>query len=160
MRQLNTILMGLALLMAAGCGREESPTGLDLYPVEGVVTMGGDPVAGATINFYCKEANKSAFGYTNEDGEYVLTTSSVNDGAVAGSHTVTITKFNVPPETPALAPVESEDYAPPGFGEETAPAFEMESLLPKKYSDPATSGLTAVVGPDSDNEFDFDLTAE
>jgi hypothetical protein len=129
-----------------------------VYPVKGTITHNGQPVVGADITFFNSEANRSAFGRTNDQGQYQLTTFSSNDGAVAGKHLVTITKVEVPPPTAAEPTVDSESYAPPGIGESAAPE-PPKSSFPAKYGDPTTSGLVAVVSAETSNDkVDFTLT--
>lgn len=140
---------------ALGCGGETVKRD-PVYKVRGVVTYKGKPVSGADVTFNCEEKGRSAFGRTNENGEYQLTTFGSNDGAVAGKHTVAITKIPIPASTPALAPTESDDYAPPGVGQSTDPV-KPKSDLPAKYATAATSGLVAQVNPDGENVYDFPL---
>lgn len=139
-----------------GCGDTASgpePT----YEVSGAITFQGKPVAGADVTFFNAEKKRSAFGRTNDKGEYQLTTFSSNDGAVEGKSTVTVVKF-VPAEPVAPeADVESEDYQPPGFGKSTAPP-KPKSEIPSKYSDQATSDLMAMVATDRVNKIDFELS--
>jgi hypothetical protein len=144
--------------LAAGCGSETKPPPVDVYPVTGSVNYKGQPVVGADITFFNTEADRSSFGRTDDRGEYRLTTFSMNDGAVAGKHIVTITKVEAAPVTAPLPDVESIDYAPPGIGEETVVAPPPKASIPAKYGDQQTSGLVAVVNSDAPNKFDFDLT--
>lgn len=127
-----------------------------VYKVTGKVTFKGQPVANADVTFSNKDHNRSAFGRTNEDGEYELTTFQANDGAVAGKHSVFITKLQPPADTPAIAPIESEQYIPPGVGVSTDPV-KPKSDIPEKYGAEATSGLIAVVNEDNNNVANFDL---
>lgn len=154
---LRYVLLGsLCAATALGCSsRKASPA--PVFPVTGSVTYKGQPVAGADVTFYNDEQKRSAFGRTDEQGKYRLTTFSVNDGAVAGKHVVTIVK-NEPPAAPIVTPdVESPEYVPPAFGESTMPAPE-KSSFPEKYAKQETSGLIAVVNADAPNEIDFKLT--
>jgi hypothetical protein len=137
-----------------GCGGSDAPP-MPVYPVTGVVKYKGQPVKGADITFFNKEADRSAFGRTDDEGEYQLTTFSSNDGAVAGKSIVTITKFEAPPASTA-ASVESEEYVPPGIGQSTSPP-PPKSSFPEKYGSQETSGLVAVVNADAPNKIDFDL---
>ena len=113
-------------------------------------------MSGADITFHHESTDRSAFGRTNDEGEYKLTTFSSNDGAVKGKHGVTIVKFQAPVEAPPVADVESEAYEPPGEGMSTDPV-KPKTDLPEKYSKEATSGLIAVVNADAPNTIDFEL---
>jgi hypothetical protein len=79
------------LLASAGCGGESSlPT---LTPVEGVVTLGGQPLPHALITFNPTKsglpANSAGTAVTDEAGKFTLTTAG-KPGAVPGEHVVTV----------------------------------------------------------------------
>jgi hypothetical protein len=153
-RLLFAVALGIAVV---GC-TANARTGSDpVYPVSGVVSYGGQPVAGADVTFFNAEKNRSAFGRTNDRGEYKLTTFGSNDGAVEGTHTVTIVKLVVPPETTPAADVESEAYQPPRPGQSTQPE-KPKSELPARYADRAKSGLVATISAEGRNEVDFELS--
>ncbi len=139
-----------------GCSGETVDR-LPVFKVKGKVTLNGAAVSGADVTFSNKEANKSAFGKTNENGEYQLTTFAANDGAVAGKQDVSVVHVPPIPSTPALPSVEDTSYQPPGIGQSTMPA-PPKSKVPAKYADAATSGLIAVVNEDNDNVVNLELT--
>jgi hypothetical protein len=93
MRATTTLFLPLSgLLLLSGCGE---PT---MAPVKGRVTCQGKPVSEAAITFSPvprtegdKEPGKSATGYSDADGVYVLSTYKQLDGAHVGKHRVTIT---------------------------------------------------------------------
>lgn len=145
----------LSLPLVLGCGGSVAPPA-PVYPVSGTVKYNGQPVVGADVTFYNAEAGRSAFGRTNEDGEYQLSTFSSNDGAVAGKQVVTILKVEPPPPVVSEPSVESQDYVPPGIGQDIAPV-KPKSGIPEKYGKAETSGLIAVVNADAPNKIDFDL---
>jgi len=152
----NLLLVAMTGLVAAGCG-SQARTGTDpVYPVSGVISLRGKPVAGADVTFFNAQKNRSAFGRTNDKGEYKLTTFAPNDGAVEGQHVVTVIKLQTAPETAPVADIQSPDYVPPGFGQSTEPK-PPKSEMPEKYADQATSGLTATVNADGPNEVKLDL---
>jgi hypothetical protein len=144
----------LAIGLVVGCGGE-TVNRPPVYKVRGKVTLSGKPIPGADITFSNREANRSAFGRTDENGEYQLTTFTANDGALEGKHEVTIVEIPPIASTPALPDIETEAYQPPGVGEDTMPA--PKSSLNARYADPSTSGLIAVVNKDGENVVDFDL---
>lgn len=142
--------------LLAGCSSSSGPAREATYPVTGIVTFQGKPVAGADITFYSTTSERSAFGKTDDSGRYYLTTFKANDGAVPGRSDVTIVQ--IPPIAPTpTADIESEDYAPPGLGQSTEPPAPV-STLPAKYANRQSSGLFGVVNADGDNEISFDLT--
>lgn len=149
------VWLSIACLLLAGCGGAAKPK-VPVYKASGKVLFNGQPVVGADVTFICAEANKSAFGRTNEEGIFKLTTYSANDGAVEGQHKVAIVQIP-PSEAPKeLAPTDSDAYVPPEQDQSTAPV-KVESVLPLKFGDANTSGLTAEVKKDGDNEFEFNL---
>jgi hypothetical protein len=153
--RLSRVFCCVVLLSLVGCGGGEKLNRPPVYKVRGKVTLQGKPVKGADVTFMNKETNKSAFGKTDDNGEYQLTTFNANDGAVEGKHDVTIVEIPPIASTPAIADVNTDAYQPPGIGQDTMPA--PKSSLPQKYADPSTSGLFGVVNKDGENVCDFDL---
>jgi hypothetical protein len=81
----------LAMLAAGGC------SGPLMAPVKGKVTCDGKPVREAQVTFAPvgtgeseREPGKPATGFTDEDGNYVLSTNKALDGALVGEHQVNI----------------------------------------------------------------------
>ena len=79
-------LLGV-LLFLLGCG------GQRFGNVSGKVTLDGEPLAGATVEF-SPEGGSPAYGVTDEHGRYKLFFSSDQNGAPVGKHRVRITSFN------------------------------------------------------------------
>jgi hypothetical protein len=124
----------VSLGVLAGCSH-----GRPVAPVSGIVTYGGKPVPRGTVVFMPVESGPPAYGNIKSDGHYTLKTYSPGDGAVLGKHAVMITAL--------------EQLTP----EEAADASRMpKMLIPAKYNDTKTSGLTAEVGP-GNNEVNFPL---
>lgn len=159
MRSFSLIAVVTVLLTFSGCGKGAAPKNREpVFPVSGKITYKGKPVAGADIVFKSETVDRSAFGRTNEDGEYELSTFGSNDGAVAGKHSVVIVKSSVAAPTTPQAPVESTDYVPPGYEKVKPAAVKADAGLPAKYAKPETSGLIGIVNDDgSPNEANFDL---
>jgi hypothetical protein len=135
---------GLWFMVAAAMGCAPAT---DAVPAGGVVTLEGVPVEGATVGFLPRDANnKGAYGKTDAEGRFRLQTYSANDGAVPGEYDVTIHKVHITPEQ-----FERDD---PRWKPPPPPRY----LVPKKYSDPNSSGLKATVTKGKRNEFTFQLT--
>ena len=118
----------LALALCPGCGSRSAPRTIG---VSGRVTYQGKPVTSGTIIFHpLKPAEGSpsrpATGQLQSDGTYELSTFSPGDGAVPGEYGISITSLlsGPTPDNPQAAKV----YA-----------------IPRKYTSPLTSGLTATV---------------
>jgi hypothetical protein len=74
---------------AAGCGGKT-------VKVEGIVTLDGTPVQGATVIFVPQGGEREANGLTDADGVFHLTTFNTGDGAMPGTYKVTVEKHAVP----------------------------------------------------------------
>lgn len=147
-------------MVLTGCGGgAAAPKNREpVFQVRGKVTYKGKPVAGADIAFKSKSVERTAFGRTDEDGEYQLSTFGTNDGAVAGNHDVSISKTSAAAPTTPDVPVDSTDYVPPGFEKVKPAAKKIEAGIPAKYAKFETSGLIAIVNGDgAANEANFEL---
>jgi len=138
---LMSALLPAALLVLSGCTggvTGEFPT----TEVSIKLVYKGQPVEGANVAMVnANDHGKPviAVGRTDAQGEAKMRTYVEGDGAVKGTHLVTITKMEVSANAD-LADTSSEDYNP----NVTATAAP-KSLLPAKYSTP-NSGLTVQVG--------------
>lgn len=132
----------LALALLCACGCDSTPEGqLPTAPVEVTVTYNGKPVEGADVTFINSSGPPPAFGKTDANGKAQLSTYSSGDGATLGDHLVSVVKQEFD-KVKQEASQESADYNPsPG----ASPLPVVKHLLPKKYSLPTTSGLTAKV---------------
>ncbi|MBA2113531.1 hypothetical protein [Bremerella alba] len=131
------LLAGLALAMM-GCASEKSnypPT----VPVEGEVLYEGQPLEGAMI-MLLRDNGKGAVGRTDAAGHFQLSTFIPNDGAQVDQYQVQIVKY-----------AQHDSELPDGV---TPP---LKSLIPKRYSNAKSSGLTASVTEDGENFFRFEL---
>lgn len=115
----------------AGCG--ESDDIPDLGRVTGKVTLGGQPVAKATVQFLPKGGRPSV-GITDANGLYELGYVRNSKGAVLGLHTVRISTYQKADED---------------SGEPAAP-----ETIPAKYNLSSTLSHEVKAGK---NEFNFDL---
>jgi hypothetical protein len=137
------------LSTVVGCGGAAPKSRLPVFKVSGKVIYKGQPVPDADVTFFCAEKERSAFGRTDSNGQFRLTTFGPNDGAVAGKHVVMVVKQEAAPPTNA-APIDSTDYVPPGY-ETTPPPPPPKKLVPEKYTDLKTSDLIVVVTDDGEN---------
>lgn len=144
-------LPALAALLVCGC--DSVPEGqMPTAPVEVTVLYKGQPVEEAVVTFAGPEGTPPAFGRTDANGKAQMATYATGDGATLGTHSVSVVKqefANVKEEVSQDSP----DYAPsPG----ASPVPVVKDLLPKKFSLPTTSGLTAEVVK-GENKLTFDL---
>ena len=127
------ILLVIAIVGCSSSG--DRPTA----PVKGTVSYKGKTLTAGTVMFV-PDSGPAATGEIQPDGSYELSTYGTNDGAVLGSHKVTITALEdmggALPEQPKALP---------------AP------VIPAKYLSQETSGLRVEVKADG-NVIDFPLT--
>ena len=80
-------VLWLVLIVSVGCSDGNRPP---LAPVEGRITLDGQPLAGATVVFQ-PTRGKSSSAQTGPDGRYELIYIRDIRGAIPGQHTVSIT---------------------------------------------------------------------
>jgi hypothetical protein len=91
----------LLALGCVGCG----PSGPELAPVSGRITLDGQPLSTADIIFQPDESKSPSYGRTDSDGRYELGYKRGVAGALLGQHTVRISVSHElvrnPPKIPA-----------------------------------------------------------
>jgi hypothetical protein len=119
------------LLLLFGCSRKTAP-------VNGRVKFkdGGDisVLRGYMVSFEPEDDRISGTGEVAADGSFKITTFTANDGAIPGRHRVAISAPDPPPDAPPPKPV-----------------------IPQKYRDFGTSGLTADIKAGTTNNVEFEL---
>lgn len=83
--QLSACLCAILFLLQAGCGSD----GPELGYVEGTVKLDGKPLPNVVLTFQPQKARPS-YGKTDAEGKYHLVYTDELDGAVLGSHIVSI----------------------------------------------------------------------
>jgi hypothetical protein len=103
-------MLGLAVATVAGCGGQQN------VPVEGRVTLNGQPLRDATVTFsQLRASDPGPFtGTSDADGKFTLGTADKQQtGAAPGEYMVMITTV----KTPAGA----DEYTPPPTEKEIVP---------------------------------------
>jgi hypothetical protein len=133
------VMLGIVLLLAgASCGGGAKP----VFPVNGKVFYQGKPTHKAIVWLHPENPSDSTKstpprGVVQQDGSFQISTFQPNDGAPPGRYRVSIS-WRVPSKV----------------GDD-----EGEQLLPRRYQDPATSGLPPVEVKEGANELPpFQLT--
>ena len=149
-------ILGLLLvstLVIAGCGPKGS--GLRVEYVEGIVTLDGQPLEGASVTFIPKTEGgtiEAASGYSNEKGVYKL--SSMNGdpekGAVAGEYIVNVSKVEIDDPTAGMS------YEQRTMMTGNTPIVTQTQILPAIYQDRMNSPLSATVNKGK-NKIDLEL---
>ncbi len=135
----------LVLLFAAfGCGGKNSPVN-----VEGIVTLDGEPLEGATVVFSpIKEGGQIASALTNSDGTFQLTTGKESKGALPGEYKVLVSlgekmQFS-DSEHPDLNEINKMMSA---RARKVKKGAKKESAVPAKYANPNTTPFKETVPP-------------
>ncbi len=131
------LLTIMAVAVIAGCGSDRPP----LHVAGGVVKFNGEPVADASVMFY-PASGRASFAKTDDQGRFSLMTYVPDDGIVAGSYRVTVSKV-----VSRSKPTEANPYP------------QAVHALPPVYSNVDTADLQAEVTPNGDNDFVFELAA-
>lgn len=159
MRRLHASSCLFALvLLAAGCSKYTP------VPVRGEVTLDGQPVEGATVNFYAvgdAKEGRPAMGVTDSNGCFTLSTLGKDDGALKWDYKVVITKYvptkpnlKVPtfPDTPE-GRAQKEDFF---YNQYAAKGIQpYRNALPPQYGDSNNTPLTCKVTGDMDVKFEL-----
>ncbi len=119
-----TILLLVLLafcVVATGCAKKKT-----FVPVEGTLTLNGEPVEGATVCFVPVDGNvgAAAAGTTDASGHFTVTTGS-DAGCVPADYKVTVYKIETSGDSILTA--------------------KAANKFPGQFADPEKSGLTATV---------------
>ena len=99
-------LAAVYVVVVIGC----SESGVSLGRVEGVVTLDGQPLPKANLEFQ-PEGGSPSYARTDNDGHYEMKYSSERDGVTLGNHKVKIYTFRVE-TTPEGRPVRIPETLP------------------------------------------------
>jgi len=121
------LLPGFIALLLIGC---DSASPLACHPVRGTVMRNGEPVMGAIVVLHpatqIAELRQKPMAFTDQAGQFSVTTFEQGDGAPIGEYTVTV-----------------EQRSPKLVGEEMV--REGPNLLPPRLNDPSASGIKVSV---------------
>ena len=121
--QLSIFCLSLAGLFLASCGSDDANLP-ELTPVKGTVTLNGEPASGVTIILYPESgAKNTAYGISDESGQYSIKHRSGAEGVEPGQYAVTFSKMVMP------------DGSPMEKGAEPA-AVGAKEALPRQYTNP------------------------
>ena len=149
-----SILLTVGIVLTGCSGSSRPPT----YPVTGTVTMQGKPVAGAAITFVpTGTEGEAASAITDSEGKYALTTWQAGDGARPGEYRVKVSKQEQqtvdPSKMVSNLSIEEEQKI---YVESKKPRPPAKSLVPSKYQDESSSGLSHTV-PNGSSTFDIEI---
>ena len=87
----NMILVTLCIAVM-GCGGSYEPQAevFQTTTASGVLTWKGKPLPGFIVSVHPADGKRTASGTTDAEGRFTLGTNAVGDGAVAGTHKVSV----------------------------------------------------------------------
>jgi hypothetical protein len=149
-RFLHFVLFAGATVAAVGCGAsvDKSKAGRpSTVTAKGSVTYNSKPLEGAIIVLSPKQAGGlAASGVSDAEGNFDLQAFPPDPGAVPGDYSVIITKMSTPPQQTNLEGGDGSNSGPPAV-----------SLIPKKYSRPDQSKLSANIPAAGTDSLKFEL---
>ena len=133
----------LIIAAAAGCGSDGLP---GMVAIQGTVTYKGEPLTHGTVLYLPKDGSgRQARGEIQPDGRFELTTLRAGDGAQVGEYSIVVI---------ALQPHPGEDRA---AIEAAGGIIERGYVIPEKYTNRDTSGLSDTVDKNHSGEKDIVL---
>ena len=136
-------LVALALGASAGCSGSDAK----LAPVTGVVRLDGKPLASGLVTSW-PAGGRSASGWIQSDGTFKLGTFGEGDGASIGTHRLTVTGAS------------QTASGPPDYDNDRPAAQSRNTLIPAKYSNPDSSGLSVEVKSGVKNVAELELATK
>ena len=142
----------VTLILLAGCGKKSDGN----FFVTGTITQGGQPLDDARVVFIPEGgAGEGASGPTDQDGKFVLTTSSGKEGSGTkpGAYRVTVSKTKIEWDGKSyIQPMRADE------GEEPTKDEKLVHLLPRQFGEYASTPFKATVTEKKDdNVFDFEI---
>ena len=145
----SVVLIAMMVLCLFGCNKSKA---IKTDLVEGVITMDGSPLAGASVTFSpVSPDGNMGVGTTDSAGLYKIQTlqGAAGAGTTPGDYTVTVSK---------------KDAKPSGKQEMSESEGKMIDIMtytevvPQKFTDKKTTPHKATVVAGVPNKFDFDVS--
>ena len=146
MRMVLVSLLFVLIAALSGCGPSATSDLPATVPAEGVVTLDGSPVDGATVTFLADAGTHHATATTDASGKFALQAFPEKSGAVPGSYKVEVNKTIVSEGASGGEDEESEVVV--SFG------------LPHKYASITTSELTCTIPEAGATDIKLELTSD
>jgi hypothetical protein len=160
-----SFILSLSVVISlVGCGASDKP---ETFPVSGKVTLDGVPVEGASVMFRPEGPGRPGTAITDANGVYHLSSyGEPKDGAAPGVYTIAVIKIGGPGASalegsapPPSDPNALSTIATTPAGKE-ADAPKTEYYVPKKYTDPSTSGLKLTITEGGGDDINLELTSK
>lgn len=122
--------------MLTGCD-QGNPLGA--IPIRGTVTYNGKPLGeGEVLYNPVDTTGRRAKAKIQSDGSFQLTTLETNDGAVPGEYQISVLAYAPHPGEPTRTEASEQR-------DQIRERIKRGHIIPEKYTDPETSGLTDTV---------------
>lgn len=150
-----------ALLVSTGCGGAPQLDGLENY--SGVITLDGEPLAGASITLVPTTVGPRGAGAMSDDkGKFVFQTLQAGDGVAPGEYKVTVTKSHwedaYTEEEQQLLNESGGKSHKDLFGNRPEPTAVSD--IPEYYGRADTSGLTLSLPEGGAKDLKIELSSE
>jgi hypothetical protein len=134
------------ILALAGCQNQPAIIPIETAPVNGTATYQGKPLEDYRVYFYAESAaaKEPATGKIDAEGNFTLSVRDPGDGGNVGKNVVW---FAYDPTLPEEIPGRETGKAPP----------PPKVVLPKKYLNQETSGLSVEITKDGLKDYKLDL---
>jgi hypothetical protein len=139
----------LTAILVAGCGSKGPVT----IPIRGEVHYDGQllrDVPQGLVSYMPKspDSGRQASGRIQPDGTFVLTTFKRADGVVPGEYDVVVSAYSSKPASREEVEASKGGGMPPRL------------IIPKKYTDPSTSGISDIVNSEHSGFIRIDLSSQ
>ena len=145
LRTIGMLSVGIVVcVFVAGCGESAPVADIEkTVTAGGVLTFQGKPLENYRVIFHPKDKKRPASGRTDADGRFQLGTNRPGDGAVPGSHQVTVSYVG-----PEVAPTPGDEF------KEIPPP---KIVIPEKYGRQESSDVTQEIPVGGDSKLKIDL---
>lgn len=153
----STWIVAILLLTVTGCNSSTDPA---LVPAGGVINYQGRPLPGAKVTFVPEKMGGLAMATTDSAGKFKLKT-GVESGVAVGSCKVSVMMMEGSDEgglPKSMTPEDMQKMQIEGKLQTMLADREKKSLIPKRYGNAESSGLTYEIKASGENQFTIDLS--
>ena len=140
-RVFQVLLITMMTILVNGCSSNENAGSR----AKGKVLFNGQPLTEGAILFQPVATGSTSYGKIDASGTFEMRTGTSMNGIKPGEYEVAIENWKIFPD---------------GVDEKGNVLVNGLSKIPRKYTNPKTSGFKATIQPEDMNEFTFELTGE
>ena len=130
---MRALVAPIVIASLIGCGSQPTGDVLPTVGVSGTLTYKGKALEYHQVTFVPSDGQRPAAGVSDENGKFTLGTNRPGDGAIKGTHNISITYVGPPNDDPEFGMNEFAAPPPP------------KVKIPRKYADPKKSDITIEV---------------